>query len=212
MFRAVKCLLAAGQERARARGAGRLFRVALLLLLASQGLHDLRFLIAPGQDSGATLAGHADLWHLIVTGPGIAIVVALVVATLVVGAAAQPTTMPGRSVRIRRLWPLAAAALLAIYGSQELLEGLVGHGHEGGIETLTSPGGWVAAPLAVALGGLVALAVRVTRAADALAITARVRLSLRFAALTTLTPGAHARPIRPVLSEHRAGRAPPVVA
>jgi hypothetical protein len=71
----------------------------------------------------------------------------------------------------------------------------------------------VVAPLALASGGLVTLAVRITRAVAALARRAEAWfVVLLLASGTRLTRGLERRPARPVLSEHRAGRAPPVMA
>jgi hypothetical protein len=187
---------------------------ALLLLLGAQGLHHLRFLIAPAHDSGATLHEHGHgVAHLLATGPAIGLLLALLLALLVVRAAGVPRRPSSSSVRIRRIWPLAAAALLLIYGSQELAEGVLGHGHEGGFSALLEDGGWVALPIAIALGGLIALAVRVGRAADALVFAPHVAIELRLAApISTLVRAAVARPPRALVSLLGAGRGPPVMA
>ena len=109
-------------------------RAALFLLLGTQALHHLRYLIAPDHDAGATLSGHGHGGvHLAATGPAIAVVLALMLAWLVVRAAGAPRGRSSRAVKMRRIWPLAVIALLASYGSQELLEGALGNGHEGGI-------------------------------------------------------------------------------
>src|SRR5687767_9933400 len=65
---------------------GPLLRAAVLLLLGSQALHHLRYVLAPDHHAGATLAGHADAWHLLASGPGIAVICAVSVAALVVRA------------------------------------------------------------------------------------------------------------------------------
>lgn len=202
-----------GRSRVAVRRLGPMLHAALLLLLGSQALHHLRYLVAPDHERGLTLAHHGEATHLILTGPVIAIATALAVAAFVARAAAAPPELADRSTRVRRIWPLVTLALLATYGSQELLEGWLGHGHEGGIEALAASGGWVVVPLAVALAGLVTLAVRITRAVVALARRADVWfVVLMPAPRTRLVGGLDTRPARPVLSEHRAGRAPPVMA
>jgi hypothetical protein len=190
-----------------------LLHAAAFLLLGSQALHHLRFLVAPDHDAGATLTehGHGGA-HLAATGPAIGIVVALLLAALIVRAAGAPRHLAARSVRVRRLWPLAVVALLVCYGSQELLEGALGHGHEGGFATLAENDGWVAVPLAVVLGGLIALAVRIARAADALVFGPVVRFVLLLAHPATLVRACERSPARPVFSLDGAGRGPPVVA
>jgi hypothetical protein len=50
-----------------------------------------------------------------------------------------------------------AAALLAIFVTQESLEGMIAAGHPGGAAALQASGGWLAIPLAVALGFVAAL-------------------------------------------------------
>lgn len=67
-----------------------------------------------------------------------------------------------------RVWPAATAALLAVYFSQELAEGVLSSAHPDGITGVLRDGGWVVAPLAGALGALVAIAVKtVQRLAEA---------------------------------------------
>ncbi len=193
---------------------GPLLRAATFLLVGTQALHHLRFLVAPDHVAGRPLTeqGHGE-FHLALTGPAIGVLIALLLAWLVVRAAGAPPDVPVRAVRLRRVWPLAAAALLASYGSQELLEGALGHGHEGGPAALAEDGGWVAMPLAVALGALVALSVRIARAADGLVVTpaARIAVVLR-APAAAVVRALDVPPERSVFSLERAGRGPPVAA
>jgi hypothetical protein len=191
-----------------------LLQAAVLLLAGSQGLHHLRYLLAPEHEAGLTLHGHGHgETHLFATGPAIGLLLALLLAMLVVKVAGAPRTTAPRAVRVRRLWPLVVAALLVIYGSQELLEGMLGHGHEGGFAALFEDGGWVALPIAGLLGALIALAVRVARAAEAFVFNPHVEIVLRLAApVTTFVRIAVARPPRLPFSLAGAGRGPPVVA
>jgi hypothetical protein len=189
------------------RGPARLL-AAFLVLLGSQVLHHLRYLVAPDREHADTLADHGAIWHLLATGPALGVLATLVVAGLVVRVAA----LPAPSVRARRAWPLVTGALLATYGVQEGLEGSLGNGHEAGLHALVGGYGWVVVPLAIVLGGAVALAIRVTLDAT---VAQRIELAARIIVagpVTLLLGRSDHRPPRPVLSEHGAGRAPPVAA
>ena len=50
-------------------------------------------------------------------------------------------------------------AILAVYCSQELLEGALAAGHPTGLDAVAASAGWVALPLALALGAATALVV-----------------------------------------------------
>ncbi len=118
-------------------------------------------------------------------------------------------------LRLRRIWPLAAAALLGIYACQELVEGLVSHGHPSGLAGVFGAGGWVSIPLALALGGGMALLVQVTqRVAEAApagagwlaGITVLQSAPVPLRTLVSRTLGCRRRP----LAFRLAGRGPPV--
>ena len=64
-----------------------------------------------------------------------------------------------------------AAALIAIYSGQELLEGLLSTGHPGGLEGVFAEGGWWSLPIAISFG--LAIALLVHGAAEAVALVAR---------------------------------------
>ena len=82
-----------------------------------------------------------------------------------------------------RVWLLASAALFAIFAGQELLEGLFAGGHAAGVAAVLGGGGWWALPAALAVGGLLALALRARAVVEeALAELAPLRLRLRGAA------------------------------
>jgi hypothetical protein len=108
------------------------------------------------------------------------------------------------------LWIASACALLAIYCSQELLEGLLSTGHPNGFAALAANGGWSALPLAVGLGLVVALALRGVAAAESLV----ARRALRVGS-TVRPPRARRprplpdRPLGSVLARKLARRAPP---
>ena len=125
------------------------------LLVAMLGVHELRGLLAFGDVT--VVHRHAPA----------ALVLLTVVATLAVALASALERVPrcvGGGTRVARLWPAATAALLALYGGQEPLDGWLSAGHHpAGLDALTAGNGWTAAPLALAFGLLVAMTVRVAR-------------------------------------------------
>jgi hypothetical protein len=113
------------------------------------------------------------------------------------------------ALRIRRLWPVAAAGLIAMYAGQELLEGALSSGHPDGVAGVFGAGGWVALPLAVVLGGVVALAVGVARTLEERAVPG-IAVPRALAAPTDWrTPARRCRPKGRLLATHLAGRSPP---
>jgi hypothetical protein len=126
-------------------------RLASILAVGAFGLHQLRYLIALG-GSPAT-EGHRYMSDLL---PPIAVLaLAAFLATLIRG---TEGATPERTPLARRI-AVFAGALLAIFVGQEMLEGLIA-GHSAGAATLLSHGGWIALPLALAIGGIAALLAR----------------------------------------------------
>jgi len=184
---------------------------AAFLLAGALGVHELRYLLAFGGEARSALAHHGHGYLTLLT-PLLGMLTALGLAVGLVRAAAAPSVGSGALVRVRRLWPAASAALLAIYVSQELLEGLLSPGHPTGWAGVFGSGGWVAVPLACAFGVVVALGVRVARAVQAvrpLRITT-VGLGLPLAPVHAAAPAAVPRRSGRLLADHLAGRAPPV--
>jgi hypothetical protein len=130
-----------------------------LLAAGALGLHELRYRLAFGSTADEILerTGHGA-----VTGVGavVGIMLLLALTRLLLGVASDGR---GTGLRLRRLWPLASAGLLAIFAAQELVEGLLSGGHPSGLHGLVGHGGWIAVPLAVVLGGVVAGAAIVAR-------------------------------------------------
>ena len=179
-------------------------RSCALLAAGALALHQLRYMLAYGHDAGAALReqGHAYL------APVTAAVVSIVVIALAIGlrrlAAGAPADQ-GR--RLLRLWPGATGALLAVFAAQESIEGVLTPGHPGGLAALVGHGGWVAAPLAVAIGLLIALMLRgVPRATYPVARLTRA--AVRRAPLVLAARPAPPPRRFPVLAT-AAGRAPP---
>ena len=131
-------------------------RLASILAVGAFGLHQLRYLIAGGS-SPAELAGHGYMSSLLA--PIAVLLLAGALATLIRGTeGASPERAPlGRRIA------LFAVALLAIYTGQESLEAVMTVGHPAGPAMLAN-GGWIALPLALAIGSLAALLARVLEA------------------------------------------------
>jgi hypothetical protein len=127
-------------------------RLASILAVGAFALHQLRYLVALGGSSAAE--GHRYMADLL---PPISVLVlAAILATLVRG---TEGASPARAPLARRI-AVFAGALLAIYVGQELLEGLMAAGHSADLAALLTDGGWIALPLAVAIGALAALLAR----------------------------------------------------
>jgi uncharacterized membrane protein YidH (DUF202 family) len=145
-------------------------RAAALMSAAILAVHQLRFQLAFGSRTGDRLAaeGHQYLGALT---PLVAMLVAIGVG-LFLAELAKAWRYGSERASGRRptptfaaLWLLAAVALLVIYASQELLEGLLASGHPGGLAGVFGDGGLWAIPLSALAGALVALSLRATEAA-----------------------------------------------
>lgn len=186
-------------------------RAVALMSAAALGLHELRYLIGYGGDAGSVLAAQG---HGYLTFAGLLaamLLAAAAVALLRAMARAHRTGVAaGEELPFGVLWLSVALGLALIYCTQELLEGLLAHGHPSGvIAGLLAQGGWTAFPLALALGLGVAL---LLRGADA-AIAAAARRARRPHAAAPAVPRPAPAPLAPrssVLSRHLAGRAPPL--
>jgi hypothetical protein len=179
-----------------------LLRPVAALATGALALHELRYRLA-----GASPA--ADGAHAYLPGAEALVLVLLVVAGGAwLRAMARGDARDERPPSFARGWLRAGAALLAVHLGQEATEALVATG--GVVGALG--GAWTAVPLALALGGLVAL---VLRGADSAVRAARRRGSLAHPAsvpsAACLVPSPDA-PVRTVLSPGRAGRAPPLAA
>ena len=135
---------------------GSAVRLGGLLAFAAFGLHQFRYLAAHGSQSGEQLAAHG---HGYLAG-ALPYLAALLVAAL------AATVLRGRSWRghtarasFARRAPAYAAAILLVYASQELLEGILAVGHPAGLDALVADAGWLALPLAALLGTGAALLV-----------------------------------------------------
>lgn len=140
-------------------------RASALLTAGALSLHELRYVAGWGSGAEQALAhqGHDYLSY------AMPIAVALVAAGLaqLLLRFANVRSQPQASRGMAGCWLGASAALLAIYVSQEVVEGLLGGGHPGGVAGVFGNGGLVAVPLALTIGALIALAERGARAARA---------------------------------------------
>jgi hypothetical protein len=149
------------------------FRTAGALAACAYAVHSLRYALAYGSHAGAELQrqGHAYL----AGAPVLLTALLALAAAELVRAVARGDRAPDAAPSLTRTWALAAVALMAIFGVQESLEGLLAAGHPAGVAAVVGGGGWLAAPLAIAFGLLVAVVERGARAALA-ARPARLRL------------------------------------
>ena len=185
-------------------------RVTVGLVAGALALHQARYVVAYADSADAALQehGHGYLKGVI---PVLGVVLALLLAHLLhrIAAGTERHT-PVRRRTAKAAVPFAAG-LLAIYTTQELVEGLLVADHPGGLDGVFGHGGWLALPLAALLGLGLSLFVHGVRSA-----VERVRRSRRvcLAAMgpaNLLVPAAEDRRLRATpLARHLAGRAPPL--
>jgi hypothetical protein len=187
-------------------------RTAALLAAGGLTVHQLRYLLAYGHESGDQLAaqGHS---YLTVLAPIVIAALALVVLAFAFriarprrGAAPEPPPA------MAKMWPLASAYLLAIYVSQELLEGMIAPGHPAAIDAIVGHGGWIAFFLAVAVGGLTALVLRGAATIELAGLAVARRLPRPQKQASPVQATSSSRPTLDVLALFLAGRGPPVKA
>jgi hypothetical protein len=185
----------------------------MLLPVAAFAVHQLRYLIAYGSNANSVLAsqGHSYLnslapWLVLLIGVAVGSFLLRVARALSAGADARPR----RS--FLGLWALASVSLLAIYTTQELLEGFFAAGHPSGIAGVFGHGGWWAAILSPAIGLVVAALLRLASRVVSVAarIAARPPLFLGHPPLVRRL-GAVVLVPRAPLAYAAAGRAPPAV-
>ena len=123
-------------------------------------VHQLRYLLAFHGHAGVELQreGHAYLHSLV---PWIVLGVALVVGTFLLAlgrALGGGGSIPRYTLSFAALWLSCAACLVAVYTTQEFLEGLFATGHPAGLAGIFGYGGWWSIPAAVAVGLVLAAA------------------------------------------------------
>jgi hypothetical protein len=181
-------------------------RAAVLTLVGALGVHEGRYLFAPPEHEHALADAHAYLgW--VVPLAGALLFLAVVQVGVRIGRPEGEGTLPAA----RALWLGATASLLTVFGAQECAEAFLSHGHLPLLADVLGAGGWVAIPLCIAAGGLVALLLK--GAAEVLR-RALARRAPRRPPVATVCPRAHAAVLVPrasVLARQLAGRAPPAL-
>lgn len=205
-----------GRRAAAVAGVPLSLRGAAAMPAAALAVHQLRYKLAYGAGASHALAaqGHAYLTSLV---PWIVLLATLSLGATLGrfamrwGAGAGAGTRSGRMAGVR-VWLAASAALFAVYAGQELLEGLFASGHLGGLAAVLGAGGWWAVPVALLVGGLLALALRgahaVEQALDAARRGARVIARGLGELVSRPLPSPFAATVAP-LARAGAERAPP---
>lgn len=193
-------------------GIGASGRVALMPA-AAFAVHELRFVLAFGGHAGVVLqrTGHSYLHSFV---PWIVLLIAVSVGGFLwaLGRALSGQTSVQRyTLSLTGLWLVCSAALVAIYVSQEFLEGLLATGHPAGLAGIFGYGGWWAIPASLCVGLVLAAFFHGARwVVDEIARRRDrplVRVPARAAA--TAAPRAAARPRLVPLAEGWSGRGPP---
>jgi hypothetical protein len=137
-------------------------RLAPLALMpaAAFAVHQLRYWLAFGGHAGLFLhrQGHLYLHSL---APWLAVAVAIAIGGFLQAlgrALGGQRSLPRCTLSFTALWLICAAALVTIYASQELLEGLLATGHPAGLVGVFGYGGWWSVPAALAVGLVLAAA------------------------------------------------------
>lgn len=178
-------------------------RAGVLVLAGALVIHELRYALA-----GVIADEHAHS-YMSWLGPLICGFVILTGAEFVFRVMrryrpSEMTAVPRGPAR----WLGFAGLLLAIFAAQEIVEAFVAHGRVELAEALVQHGGWLSGPLALAVGGVIALLLRGARALLARrgAPPRRTRLRPPVARRPLLRD---ARPRLGVLACNLAGRGPP---
>jgi hypothetical protein len=181
--------------------------MAALMGAGTFGVHQMRFALPIGHGPGGsqTFGGHR---YLVAVAPLLAGVLLLALAA---GLARLARGVPEPAPRFRRLWAGASGSLFAVYCAQESIEGMLTAGHPGGVAGVLGHGGWVALPLAIAIGLAIALAMRGAALATAL-VAARAPWAVPppVAALRFLLPPPAPRRTE-ACARHLAARGPPAI-
>ncbi|GAC1319529.1 MAG: hypothetical protein NVSMB25_10460 [Thermoleophilaceae bacterium] len=192
----------------------RIWRFRLVTLLGSGALtvHELRFLVAPAPASLERAHG-----YIAQLAPALLLLLVLALAEFLSRVVAAGRQAPGNSRRPRgdrgplectpgtaRLWICNGATLISVYAVQELLEGASGPG------ALVARGGWLAIPLAICVGLVVALLMRGAVAVEEWAAARVLRSPApRPASAITFAPAPPQRAPQDPLCLFLAARGPP---
>jgi hypothetical protein len=188
---------------------GRSLRAAALIAGGAFAVHQMRYLVAYGHDSGHQLAGqgHAYLTPVLVL---VALTLALAVARMLARVSRGEPHGRHRSPTLARAWAAASTWLIGLYCLQESLEALLDSGHPAGVAGVLGGGGWVAIPISLVVGLLIAVALRGADAALGLEASPVARQRHPAPAVLFLARVSWSRPRLNVAARHLAGRGPPL--
>ncbi len=125
-----------------------------LVPAAALAVHQLRFMLAFGGHANAVLSrqGHAYLHSL---APWIVLATAMAAGLFLfaLGRALGGHRSPGRyALSFAGLWIASSLTLVAIFATQELLEGMFATGHPAALAGVFGYGGWWSIPAALCVG------------------------------------------------------------
>jgi hypothetical protein len=187
------------------------FRAVALLTFGSIIVHELRYVVAYGEDARAALAEQGHSYMPFVQSLAV-VLLAVVLARFCVsllrarsGVLAEEHPPP-----FARLWLASSASLAGVYTLQEGFEGQFAPGHPGGLIGVFGHGGWTALIFSLLIGAAIAALTRLAHHALELVAAGAAPSSLGRSAPPP-APRAWAPRARrvDVLAWHLAGRAPP---
>jgi hypothetical protein len=190
-------------------------RASALLAAGALAVHQLRYALS-FHDAGRVLGAQGHAYLAVVMPLALGLLAAaggLFLAGLTraarggAGAGAEPARAPG----LGRLWVVASTILILTYAAQESLEGAIASGHPAGLAGVFGHGGAIAVPVALAVGALVALALRGAHAAIAFVARRRTPLPRGRAPRARRLPPRAALPALDPVARHLAGRGPPAL-
>jgi hypothetical protein len=138
----------------------RRFAPLALMPPAAFAVHQLRYWLAFGGHAGLFLNRQGHL-YLHSVAPWLALAVAIAIGAFLQAlgrALGGQRSLSRYTLSFTALWLICAAALVAIYVTQELLEGLLATGHPAGLVGVFGYGGWWSVPVALAVGLVLAAA------------------------------------------------------
>jgi hypothetical protein len=184
-------------------------RAAALISVGALAVHDLRFVLAyrGGTAKELSVTGHGYLGDVTPLAMGVLALAIAAFAWRLLHPHGEETRLPST----RRMWAFLSGVLIAIYASQEWIEGQLSAGHAAGLAGIFGSGGWLAVPLALIVALVIALLLRGAETAIALAGRSRGRSWLRPRPLVTLSAPSVWRPVPgDALAYSLAPRGPPL--
>jgi hypothetical protein len=186
-------------------------RAVALLALGAIIVHELRYVVAYGENAGAALAEQGHSYMPFVQSL-VVVLLAIALARFCISLlrAHSGVLAEERPPAFAHLWLASSASLAAIYTLQEGFEGQFAPGHPGGLIGVFGHGGWTALIFSLLIGAAIAALTRLAHHALELvacsAAPSRLGRSAPPPGPRSWTP--RARRVD-VLAWHLAGRAPP---